>query len=234
MNNKKIYKTLLLSLLSIIGVFVLIFGLYVSNYYKSDETANNMINTASNIEKNNDYVTFKSKNNSDVGIIFYPGAKVEYTAYAPLLEKLTDVSTIYSVKMPFNLAIFDKNAADNIIKEHPEIKKWIVAGHSMGGSMASSYASNNKDKISAVILLGAYPYGDYPLTNTLTIYGSLNTSVEKKINYTENVIKIEGGNHAQFGNYGEQRDDSKATISSDEQQTKAAEAIKEFIKNKLN
>ena len=53
---------------------------------------------------------------------------------------------------------------------------------------------------------------------------------EKNINYTENIVIIEGGNHAQFGNYGKQKGDPDATISAEEQQTIAVNAIVEFIK----
>ena len=80
-----------------------------------------------------------------------------------------------------------------------------------------------------LILLGAYLYGDYPPEDTLTIYGSLNQSVEAKIDYKENVVEIEGGNHAQFGNYGPQKGDLPATISAEEQQAQTVEAISNFI-----
>ncbi len=80
-----------------------------------------------------------------------------------------------------------------------------------------------------MILLGAYIYGDYPPEDTLTIYGSLNQSVEDKLDYTENVVEIQGGNHAQFGNYGPQKGDLPATISAQEQQAQTAAAIEEFI-----
>ncbi len=127
------------------------------------------------------------------------------------------------------MAIFDANAADKIIDQFPEIKNWCMGGHSMGGAMASSYASNNQEKVEGLILLGAYIYGNYPAENALTVYGTFNTSVAEKINYTENIVVIEGGNHAQFGNYGKQKGDPDATISSIEQQNIAAEAIKEFL-----
>ena len=38
------------------------------------------------------------------------------------------------------------------------------------------------------ILLGAYLYGDYPPEKILTVYGSLNQSVEDNIDYTEIVV----------------------------------------------
>ena len=100
----------------------------------------------------------------------------------------------------------------------------------MGGAMASQFASEHPD---GLILLGTYPYGDYPVEDTLTVYGSLNQSVEDKIDYTENVVKIEGGNHAQFGNYGPQKGDLPAAISAEEQQAQTVAAITDFIARQL-
>jgi hypothetical protein len=57
----------------------------------------------------------------------------------------------------------------------------------------------------------------------------LNSDLEKHIDYTENIVKIQGGNHAQFGNYGKQRGDPDAQISAEEQQRIAAQAIFAFI-----
>jgi len=168
---------------------------------------------------------------SDAALIFYPGGKVEYTAYLPILEKIKQNSGIVCilVKMPFNLAVFDVNAADGIIDQFPEIMNWYIGGHSLGGAMASSYASKHQSQIKKLILLGAYLYGEYPQDNTLTIYGSFNTEVAQKINYDKNVVVIEGGNHAQFGNYGKQAGDPDATISGEEQQNIAVSAIRDFL-----
>jgi pimeloyl-ACP methyl ester carboxylesterase len=131
--------------------------------------------------------------------------------------------------MPFNMAIFDVNAADAVYDKLPQISNWYIAGHSMGGAMASAYASKNPEKVSGLILLGAYIYGDYPPEKSLTIYGTFNDSLEKNIDYTQNIVKIEGGNHAQFGNYGKQKGDPDATITAEEQQNKAVSAICDFI-----
>lgn len=99
----------------------------------------------------------------------------------------------------------------------------------IGGAMASQFASEHPDKIDGLILLGAYIYGDYPDEKTLTVYGSLNQSVEDHIDYTENIVEIEGGNHAQFGNYGSQKGDLPATISAEEQQEQTVAAIDDFL-----
>ena len=94
----------------------------------------------------------------------------------------------------------------------------------MGGAMASGFASGHPESVDGLILLGSYIYGDYPDDDTLTIYGSLNQSVEEHIDYTENIVEIQGGNHAQFGNYGPQKGDLPAEISAEEQQEQTAAA----------
>lgn len=99
----------------------------------------------------------------------------------------------------------------------------------MGGAMASKFASNHPDQVDGLILMGAYIYGDYPDEKTLTIYGSLNQSVEDHIDYTKNIVEIEGGNHAQFGNYGLQKGDAPGDISAEEQQAQTIAAIETFI-----
>ena len=155
---------------------------------------------------------------------------MEAEAYLPLLEQIRQTGvTCILVHMPFRMAIFDANAAEDVMEQFPEYQHWYMAGHSMGGAMASQFAASHPDEVDGLILLGAYIYGDYPPEKTLTVYGSLNQSVEDHIDYTENVVEIEGGNHAQFGNYGPQKGDLPATISAEEQQARTVAAIEEFL-----
>ena len=99
---------------------------------------------------------------------------------------------------------------------------------------AKAEAADHAGEVDGLILLGAYLYGDYSPADTLTIYGSLNQSAEDKIDYTENVVEIEGGNHAQFGNYRPQKGDLPAAISAEEQQAQTVEAISDFIARRSN
>lgn len=46
------------------------------------------------------------------GFIFYPGGKVEYTAYSPLMLALAEQNILcVLLEMPFNLAVLDSSAA---------------------------------------------------------------------------------------------------------------------------
>lgn len=227
--NKTIQKAirilLIILVLTTIGFFI-----YTSDYYPADEKAQQMI-TKSNLTVNDDFIFMPGDDSLKTALLFYPGGKVEAIAYLPLLEKIREstVIPIYILQMPFRLAVFDINAADKIIETNPQYEHWIIAGHSLGGAMASQFAAENQESIAALILLGAYPYKDYPENSTLTIYGSLEKEVAAKIETTENVVAIEGGNHAQFGNYGEQKGDATATIKREAQQKITVENIVRFL-----
>lgn len=232
---KKRRKILLWASLGLILLIVGGFYLYVSDYYRADETALAVLDSEG-VEQVSEHLIAihpDAESDSDTALIFYPGAKVEYTAYLPILKAIAEEAdiTVFLTKMPFNMAIFAADRAADVMAAYPDIEHWYIGGHSMGGAMAGSFAEKKEDELEGMILLGAYIYGDFPPAQTLTVYGSLNTSVEEKIDYEENIVVIEGGNHAQFGNYGEQRGDAAADISQSDQQQQAVDAIVEFIQS---
>ena len=218
------------TVLLILAVLAGVFFWYVSDYYRAEDTALAVMAQDSGITQTDNLTILSPAYPTDTAMIFYPGAKVEAEAYLPLLDQIRQTGiTCILVHMPFRMAIFDADAAEAVISQFPEIRHWYMAGHSMGGAMASQFASDHPDQVDGLILMGAYLYGDYPAEDTLTIYGSLNQSVEDHIDYTENVVEIEGGNHAQFGNYGPQKGDATATITAEEQQRQTVEAVEAFL-----
>ncbi len=242
--SKKIKNIIVVS----IGVLLLLtlvmgvgFYIYASDYYEADEVALEVyeegIENGTMIEVNN-MIIIQPEEPIDIGIIFYPGAKVEAIAYLPLLQQLAEEGfTTVLIEMPFNFAFLNVNAADDVfelveegsIEVLSETTEWYIMGHSLGGAMASSYAESNQDIIEGLIVIGAYVYGDYPTSQALTIYGTLNDNLESSIDYTDNIVIIEGGNHAQYGNYGLQDGDPEATITDVEQQAITVESILQFV-----
>ncbi len=237
--NKKL-KIFLISLLCVVIVCCAGFGIYVSDYYRANDTA--LAATFSDsevtvIQKNDDCMVFTPKN-PERGIVFYPGGKVEYTAYAPLMKALANEGFFcVLVKMPFNLAVFDINAADDVLAEYTNIDEWYIGGHSLGGAMAASYASKNADKLEGLILLAAYSTEDLNESglNVMQIQGRedglLWDDMEEVKKYQPNLpddlkqFCIEGGCHAYFGSYGEQEGDGKPTITPEEQVRQTVEFI---------
>ena len=175
----------------------------------------------------------------DTAFIFYPGAKVEYTAYAKLLYGLAEsgAADCFLVKMPCNLAILGKSKADGIMQSY-SYKHWILGGHSLGGAMAAIYAAEHD--LDGLVLLAAYTTKEVD-EPTLEIYGSEDGVLNmQKLRdgdklYTQKPLHevIEGGNHAQFGDYGEQKGDGKATIAREKQQQITIEKIESLI-NSVN
>lgn len=231
--TKKRYKIAAVIIGAILIILAGGFYIYTLDYYRADDLAvETLASDGNEVQTQGNIMVFypDSVKDNGTGLIFYPGGKVEPTAYVPLLTKLSQNGiTCVLVKMPFNLAVFDVGAADSVYGKFPDIKNWYIGGHSLGGAMASSYVGNNSDKVRGLILLGAYPvnHSDIP---TLAIYGSEDIALDKtKLAGTENKLEIQGGNHAYFGDYGEQKGDGTASISRDEQQALAVDAIVKFI-----
>lgn len=225
---KKWLKITILTVFLLTAVSISGFFLYVSDYYRADASM-----TETTVRLENNLTILSPSVSGDTGLIFYPGGKVDHRAYLPLLEQLSQNGiTCVLVEMPFHLAVFDADAADDVFSVLPDIQNWYIGGHSLGGAMAGSYASGHTENIRGLILLGSYLYGDFPKEQSLTIYGSEDKVLDRsKITYTENVVQIEGGNHAQFGCYGPQKGDGTASITAGEQQAQTVEAILEFIGN---
>lgn len=165
-----------------------------------------------------------------VGFIFYPGGRVLADSYAPLGQAVAEEGYLaVLVPMPLNLAVFDAEAANDVIAQYSSVEHWAIGGHSLGGSMAARYAYNNPDAVDGLVLMGAFPEEQFDFTErdlvVASIYGSLDglatvdeiDASAQQFSDSAEFVLIEGGNHAQFGWYGEQSGDNPATISREEQ-----------------
>ncbi len=196
---------------------------YVNDYYRADGAARQALqgNEAAAVRQEDGLVIFAPED-PVAGLIFYPGGKVEYTAYAPLMLALAEQDILcVIVQMPLNLAVLDVNAAAGIPQAFPQVSRWFIGGHSLGGSMAASYAAEHSDTFSGLLLLASYSTEKITGLDVLSICGSEDGVLnwEKKEAYEENLpedrveLIIDGGNHAQFGSYGPQDGDGQATIT---------------------
>lgn len=175
------------------------------------------------------------------GFIFYPGGRVPAEAYAPIARQLAEEGYLsVIVYAPLNLAIFNPDAALPIMENFSAVEKWVVGGHSLGGSTASIFAENNPDAVDGIVFIASYPVGDALIDSDLiisSIYGTndglatVKNIDESRLNLPADTsfVEIEGGNHAQFGYYGEQSGDNLATITHEEQISQTIDAILDVL-----
>lgn len=219
-----IWKKILIISTAIVVVMIAALGIYVANYYHATDITFAEEENITKVEYE-DYIVY-GDSTEGTAFIFYPGGKVETEAYEPILcEIVKEGGCAILVKMPFHLAVFNADAADSIMQDFPQIEHWYIGGHSLGGAMAADYAAEHAEKLEGLILFAAYPTKEIPEELfVLSLYGSEDKilNIEKYLDSKELApqmfeVVIQGGNHAQFGNYGEQKGDGVATISNMEQ-----------------
>jgi acetyl esterase/lipase len=231
-------------LLILIVLFVL--GLGISGFYVWASDAPDPMPEAMVALESDELVTVETEpwliftptdQTPTTGFIFYPGGKVDYRSYAPQARAIAEAGYLVVIpEMPLNLAVFDANAADDIIAAYPDIENWAIGGHSLGGAMAAQYVYNNPDAVDGLVLWASYPAGSNDLSGidiaVTSIYGSSDgVATPDQVLAGESLlpadtvwVEIEGGNHAQFGWYGDQAGDNPANISREEQQAQTVAA----------
>ncbi|PWH16537.1 MAG: alpha/beta hydrolase [Anaerolineae bacterium] len=243
-------KWLKLLLLGLLGVLLLggsAFVLWASNPLPAMPEALAALQPDQNVEVRAEANSIHFIPRSDfpeTGLIFYPGGRVDPRAYAPLAHEIAAHGFLaVIVKMPLNLAFFNPNAAQAVMTTYPQMQHWVVGGHSLGGAMATKFAKQNLSQVAGLILLASYPANSDDLSATdlavLSIYATQDglATVEKirasQALLPENTqwVVIEGGNHAQFGWYGEQPGDGRASLSRQEQQRQTLATIINFLES---
>lgn len=237
MRSKRVW----IALLVILAVIVCGSVVYVEQYYHADAAAEEaLVSDGSVSVERTGYGWYFDGPGEESALVFYPGGKVEETAYAPLLHELaTEGVDACLVKVPFRLAFLGIGKADEAMKAH-EYANWYVGGHSLGGVASAFYAAEHEVALDGIVLLGAY--STKKLSDDLDailIRGSEDGVLDLKA-YEENLgnepadaeeVVIKGGNHAQFGSYGVQKGDGTAQISPAEQWGETTRAIISWVKN---
>ncbi len=180
----------------------------------------------------------------DTGLVFYPGGKVDYRAYAPYVHALAARGyLVVIVPMPLNLAVFDAGAAGQVIPAFPQVRYWAVGGHSLGGAMAAHYAAQHTGQVQGLVLLASYPASSDSLAKSgirvLSVYSTNDgLATGEKIDAARPLlpedtryVAIKGGNHGQFGSYGTQSGDHPAAISRADQQAQAVAATDGLLRS---
>lgn len=241
---KKTKKITLVTSIVVFALIVLSFIYLATGNYEAQNLAKNYMVSDKNVTVLEDKgINFIPVDPNGTGVILYQGAKVEVGAYSVEAKILAEKGyTVFIPQMPFNMAFFGINKADKILEENSDISEWYLAGHSLGGSMAAKYTYKNQQTINGLILLASYSVDDLSEYEgrVISIVGTKDMGIDKEkleetsVNLpidTEYYI-IEGGNHAQFGDYGVQKGDFVADISLEEQLNLITVKLQEFLDNK--
>ena len=244
MNIRRIIKYTLIGILTVIVIGVL--GVLVwsrTGTYPAGTIAMSALESTDRVTVTQDrWIVFEPDQETDTGLIFYPGGLVEPTAYAPILHQIAEEGVLVVITpMPLNLAIINTGAANAVIDAYPQITTWIIAGHSLGGASAAIFTANNPDSLDAIALWDSYPPDSADLSDNnlsaISIFGTTNNfpntdnfNAKKHLLPSDTEFTpIEGANHAQFGDYGPQKGDVAASISLAEQHEQVAEIMLDFI-----
>lgn len=169
------------------------------------------------------------------GLIFYPEKGVDHLAYAPVLHRIAAEGYLVVVPdMPFNQPGLGINKAAQIQAAYPTISRWVMAGHGSGGQAAAQFARGHTDSVQGLALWASRPGSNTTLKesnlNVLVVSASEDGLISAediqawfgKLPQSTNWEVIQGGNHAQFGDFGSLSNDNKASISPEEQWEKAS------------
>lgn len=179
-----------------------------------------------------------SDGESDLGLVFVPGAKVDPWAYAPILQSLAEQGVTVVITRPWlNLAFFDLRGLDAFTSAAPDIEDWAIGGHSLGGVRACQLAADAE----ALVLFGSYCATDVSNSDlaVLSLSGSEDgLSTPEKIDAARDLlppdaemVEIEGASHASFGDYGPQAGDGEPELSSDQMHAEVADVLVPFFQD---
>ncbi len=232
-----VVRTLLTAAISTVLVAASGFA-YLEVYYHAGTDAETYLKSSDSVivSEDRDAFVFDGPGTKQA-VIFFSGAKVEETAYAPLMFRLAEQGVdCFLLKLPFRIALMASGAPGKVMSEN-SYDSWYIMGHSLGGTAAAKWCSENPVSADGLILLAAYPAAPVPdQLRMLSIYGTsdgcLNRAEYKAGKsywpdiWSESVI--DGGNHSGFADYGPQRGDGEASISPYEQQSETAYEIRRF------
>lgn len=182
--------------------------------------------------------------NHPVGLVFFAGSLVDPVAYAPLARAVaTNGYPVLLMELPWRGAFGGADGSEVLAEARramgqvSTVLKWVIAGHSKGGAVAARFVYEDATDVDGLVLVGTSHPRDFDLSGTAVpvtkVLGTRDgvAKVEKsernrsKLPASVRWVLIEGGNHSQFGYYGFQPGDRKASISREEQQRQTLAAV---------
>jgi hypothetical protein len=233
---------LALVLLAAVGLFIY-FGA-LAHHAPADVRQSVLADPTVTVERAYGGYVVSTADSDPVGVVFYPGARVEPDAYLPTAARIAtraDV-TVVVPEMRLNLAVLSQGRAADVVAGEPGIERWVVGGHSLGGAMACRYAGATDRPVEGLLLVGAYC--DRPVRGmpALSVVGTRDAVLNRerfaatRSNLPESraIVRIEGMNHSQAGWYGGQRGDRPSRITTPEAHRRLAATVAAWLCRSLD
>lgn len=182
---------------------------------------------------------------SHTGVFFQPGARVDARAYAAILRPLAETGhTVVIPKQPVGIGFLSLSAFDAARPDHPSVTRWVVGGHSLGGTVAALQAdAGDGDPVAPVVgllLYASYPPSDLSTSLSAPVLSLAATrdglATPDKIEASRTTLppdstftSIEGAVHSFFGDYGPQPGDGTPTVSHEAARDQISRASVEFV-----
>ena len=232
---------------SVLGILVLLFGgtaIWMSVPFAYDQAAIDaaMQDSANVAVSSDDFVVFSPKDTqATTGLIFYPGGKTTAETFAPYMHSVAEAGYLAVVApMPLKTAFLGIDKANEVMAAYPQIQRWVIAGHSLGGVGAAEYVkSADLSKLRGLLLLASYPASDISQLDiaVMSISGSkdLQSTPAKidankaKLPASTEYVVIDGANHWQFGAYAASKTQQSDLISPEQQATEILTNTLQFL-----
>jgi hypothetical protein len=179
-------------------------------------------------------------------LVFYPGCPVPADSYAPFGRAVAEHGhPAYIIRVPQRCATTKEQqvalyaATERLLASSR--RPWVLAGHSRGGAHASQFAADHPAELAGLFLEGTTHPRDVdlsglriPVVKVIATKDGVAPEARSRANArllppSTTWVRIEGGNHAQFGYYHFQLWDGRPTISRAEQQRQVVQAVVELL-----
>ena len=225
----------LLRLLAMIGAFGLAIGVLVLRPYVATPVALEALTSdeAVTITDTRARTTYEPARDQGASLVLYPGARVDPRAYAVLARGIAEEGhRVVVLKCPFDIAFLCPLPPDPALTSDGP---WVLAGHSLGGVVASQVADGEVSTADGLVFWASYPLPDLSSRDDLSVASILgerdslttvrDVTSRKDLLPTDTAYTlIPGAVHSYFGDYGDQPRDGEPTVDRDDAQAEIIQA----------
>jgi Alpha/beta hydrolase family len=183
------------------------------------------------------------KSAKNVGLIYYTHLFYDERAYSRIMQKMAEAKyPSFLLDIPWSMSFLTPFRGDLVLRDYPEIEYWVVAGHAVGGSMASLFAQRRRVKgVEGLALFGAQPFplfNDQSLTDikAISIWGNRD-GITPRIKWEDGrkwlpqnakFREVDGANHSQMARLQVEfvNNDNPAALTRDQQEKIVVDELK--------